>query len=163
MIAALLSLVILIWGLYTVGSLYWSATALSTTSDVAAQSAQSAFDRWRFGSSAFAGNASADNANLQLAVSQAQGAADIVLSSLSGQGGAGGLAGIVPDASCGSSSGDYVRRGLTVTPNLGGRQGLTEVAVRVSARWSSGFALAENGGLSVCLDMVSRTSSLREG
>ncbi|WP_217924665.1 hypothetical protein [Miltoncostaea oceani] len=159
LLAAMFSLIVLLWGLYTVGSLYWTSTVLSTSSDVAAQSAQSAYDRWRFGASAFGGDIAADAANHQIAVREADRAAGIVLASISDQGAANGLPGVIADASCGTGTGDLVRRRVLVSRGVGGDRRLTQIEVELTARWISGLALADN--LNECLSASSRTSSLR--
>lgn len=64
-------------GMVKVGSFFWGATVMSTTSDVAALSAQSAYDRVRFGSGVL--NGSDDDANRAQATSFALTAAAVVI------------------------------------------------------------------------------------
>lgn len=159
----MISLTLLLFGLYVVGSLYWSATVVSTSADVAAQSAQSAYDRWRFGSSAFNGDLSADAANHAVALAKAREAGAVVINSVVAQGSGRGLVGVRPGGgSCGSAGPGGLGSAINVETGAGGNHRLNRVTVDLSARWSADLAFLSGGGLDQCLRTVSRTSSLRD-
>lgn len=164
LLASMVSLVLLLFGLYVVGSLYWSATVISTSADVAAQSSQSAYDRWRFGSTAFNGDATADAANHAVALQKAREAGQIVLGSVLTQGSGGGLVGIDTanrEPGCGSSAPGGLRSDINVETGIGPGGQLNRVTVDLSAQWSAGLTLLSGGGMKHCLRTVARSSSLR--
>lgn len=137
-------------GMVRVGSFYWGATTLSTTADVAALSAQSAYDRVRFGPGVLSGPA--DQANQAQARSFALSAASVVINGAAREG-EGPFA--FSDARCGSSTpGSPLAREVTTGEYSSGETAIHSFTVRLSG---------PVGFLGGCQSVTSVLSSARLG
>lgn len=138
-------------GLLKIGAYYWGATTLSTTADVASLSAQSAYDRVRFGAGVLG---VADQQNQADARRLAEQAASVVIDG-AGRSGRGAFS--FSDTTCPSGvPGSPIRRDLTTGEYFDGGTGYDMHSFQVRLEAPIGIT----GG---CESVTSVISSARPG